>query len=80
MPVLPLVGSMSTDPGPMRPSFSASSIIARAMRSLMLPPGFTRSCLTQTVTRGSKSRLMRTCGVWPMVSRMLSWGMGRLPL
>ena len=60
MPVLPEVGSMSTEPGPMIPAFSASSIIPRAIRSLMLPPGLTRSCLAQTVTRGSKRRLIRT--------------------
>ena len=80
MPVFPEVGSMSTEPGPMVPAFSASSIIPRAMRSLMLPPGLTLSCLAQTVTRGSKSLLIRTCGVLPMVSRMLSYGMVKIPL
>ena len=38
-PVLPLVGSMMVAPGRSRPCFSASSIIARATRSLTLPPG-----------------------------------------
>ena len=72
MPVLPEVGSTITESGPRMPRASASSIIARAMRSLMVPPGFWRSSLAQTLTRGSKSWLMRTCGVSPMVSRMLS--------
>ncbi len=61
---------MTTEPCPMSPRSSASSIIARAMRSLMLPPGFARSCLIQTSTRGSKSRFTRTWGVLPIVARM----------
>jgi len=65
---VPAVGSMSTEPGPMMPAFSASSIMPRAMRSLMLPPGFTRSCLAQDGDRGRRAGLMRTCGVLPMVS------------
>ena len=72
MPVLPEVGSIMTDPGPMTPRRSASSTMARAMRSLMLPPGLVLSCLAHTVTRGSKSRFRRTWGVPPIVSKMLS--------
>ena len=41
------------------------------MRSLMLPPGFWRSSFIHTSTRSPKRRLMRTCGVLPIVSRML---------
>ena len=69
MPVLPEVGSMITEPGPRIPRASASSIIASAIRSLMLPPGLARSSFAQTSTRGSKRRLIRTCGVLPMVAR-----------
>ena len=62
---------MITEPGPRIPRASASSIIERAIRSLMLPPGLARSCLSQTTTRGSKSRLTRTWGVRPIVSRIV---------
>ena len=51
---------------------SASSIMASAIRSLMLAPGLARSSLTQTSTRGSKSRLIRRCGVSPIVARIVS--------
>src|SRR5215217_1355606 len=71
MPVLPLVGSMMMLFFLRMPFFSASSIMARPMRSLMLPPGLARSSFMWTVTRDGNSRLMRTCGVLPMVSRML---------
>src|ERR1035437_9977777 len=74
-------------PGFRTPRCSASSIIARAMRSLIEPPGFCRSSLTQTSTRGSKSLLMRSSVVLPIVSRMLlalatgsPSGLGRFPL
>jgi hypothetical protein len=43
MPVLPDVGSMITLSFVSTPRRSASSIIARPMRSLMLPPGLARS-------------------------------------
>src|SRR4051812_19093343 len=72
MPVLPDVGSMMTESALMTPRRSASSIIASPMRSLTLPPGFARSILVHTVTRGSNSLLIRTCGVLPIVSRTLS--------
>ncbi len=72
MPVLPEVGSMTTEPGLSTPRSSASSIMARAMRSLMLPPGLARSSLDHTSMASSKSRLTRTCGVPPMVARMES--------
>src|SRR3954451_3310486 len=72
MPVLPDVGSMITESLLRMPRCSASSIMATPMRSLMLPPGFARSILVQTVTRGSNSLLLRTCGVLPPVSTPLS--------
>ena len=82
--MLPEVGSTIVAPGLRTPRRSASSIISRAMRSLIEPPGFCRSSLTQTSTRGSKSLLIRRCGVSPMLSRMLlnlatgiSSGLGR---
>src|SRR5881396_3531053 len=71
MPVLPEVGSTMVPPGFKRPRDSASSIIAKAMRSLIEPPGLARSHLTHTSCVVPKSRLMRTCGVLPMVARTL---------
>jgi len=44
-PVFPLVGSMMVAPGFSSPFFSASSIIARAMRSFTLPAGLKYSSL-----------------------------------
>ena len=38
----------------------------------MLPPELARSSFIQTSTLAGKSRLIRTCGVLPMVSRMLA--------
>ena len=40
MPVLPLVGSMMTEPDWSWPDASASLIMASAIRSFMLPAGF----------------------------------------
>ena len=62
---------MIVPPGFSAPRFSASSIIASAMRSLIEPPGLARSDLIQT-SASPNSRLMRMCGVLPMVARMLS--------
>ena len=71
MPVLPEVGSTMVPPGLSAPLFSASSTIASAMRSLMEPPGLARSDLIQTCCFAlPNSRLMRMCGVLPMVWRM----------
>src|SRR5262252_2291610 len=78
MPVLPEVGSTITDsPGRMRPSCSAASIIASAMRSLTEPPGLNCSHLTHTSAAFgpascSGRRRSRTSGVPPMSSRMFS--------
>src|SRR5689334_18449744 len=76
MPVLPLVGStMMERPGVILPSRSAASIMARAMRSLTEPPGFSCSHLAHTVAAPSASppRLCRrTMGVPPIRSRTLA--------
>src|SRR5664280_1551789 len=79
IPVLPEVGSMTTEPGPRMPRRSASSVMESAIRSLMLAPGLARSSLTQTSTRGSKSRLIRRCGVSPIVARIVSAFIERSP-
>ena len=71
MPVLPDVGSITVSPGFSRPSSSACSIMASAIRSLMLPPGFARSSFIQTWAWFPNSRLIRRWGVPPMTSRML---------
>jgi len=67
MPVLPLVGSITTVSAPIRPSRSAASIIAQAMRSFTLHSGFMFSILPATVaTQPSVTRRRRTSGVCPM--------------
>src|SRR5215217_6168329 len=78
MPVLPEVGSMIVPPFFNTPRRSASSIIAMPMRSLIDPPGFARSSLIHTSFPGNSEyrRLRRTCGVLPIVSRMLLTRMG----
>jgi len=48
-PVLPLVGSMMVVSLLIFPSAIPASIMARAMRSLMLPMGFLDSCLARIV-------------------------------
>ena len=74
MPVLPDVPSMIVPPGLSRPARSASSIILTAMRSLIELPGLKVSILASTVplTTPLVMRLMRTIGVSPMASRMVS--------
>ena len=75
MPVLPDVGSTRTAPGPMRPSASAASIMARPMRSLTEARGLKNSHLpTMSAAQpaSAASLLRRTSGVAPMVSRMPS--------
>ena len=52
-PVLPLVGSIISPPGLSTPRFSASSIIANAMRSLTLPPGLKYSSFAIRVASGA---------------------------
>ena len=67
IPVFPLVGSTSVEPGRSVPFFSASSIIERAIRSLTLPPGFCDSTLARTVAlpEGGR-RFSRTSAVLPI--------------
>src|SRR5258708_5200457 len=70
MPVLPLVGSMSTVlPGLIFPARSASLIMLTPMRSFTLPTGFWLSSLaTTSATHPSVTLLRRTSGVWPISS------------
>ena len=74
MPVLPDVPSMIVPPGFSLPERSASSIIWIAMRSLIELPGLKVSTLARTVAFTSPSVIawMRTSGVSPMASRMVS--------
>lgn len=67
--MLPLVGSTMTcpEPGLRIPRSSASLIMYQAGRSLMEPPGFSPSSLTQTsAISGSTTLARRTTGVLPM--------------
>ena len=72
MPVLPLVASMTVWPGFRAPERSASSMTARAMRSLTDPIGLNDSTFTNRLTPAGASFRIRTTGVFPIVSRMLS--------
>src|SRR5215831_18963437 len=66
-PVLPPVYSTTSWPGRRRPSASAASIIARAIRSLYEPVGLAASIFTQTSAPPSPARRpSRTTGVPPM--------------
>ena len=74
MPVLPDVGSRMVAPGRSVPSFSASSIIASAGRSLIEPVGLRSSSLAQSRTSGVGDRLgSPTSGVPPTEARRLSY-------
>src|SRR5262245_34240627 len=69
MPVFPDEGSRMRWPGLSVPSFSAASIIARAMRSFTDPNGFWLSILARMRTRGfGLSALTSTSGVLPIMS------------
>src|SRR5205814_31333 len=74
MPVLPEVPSTIVPPGFRRPARSASSIILTAIRSLIELPGLNVSSFTSTVplTTPFVIRLMRTIGVSPIASRIVS--------
>src|SRR5437899_3468237 len=74
IPVLPEVPSMIVPPGLSSPAFSASSIIFTAMRSLIELPGLNVSIFASTVASISPRviRLMRTIGVSPIASRIVS--------
>src|SRR5438067_1794052 len=74
MPVLPDDDSMIVDPAWRSPSFSASSIMALAARSLTDPPGFWPSSLARMRTLGlGLSSLTSTSGVLPMRSSTLPY-------
>src|SRR5262249_43234959 len=72
MPVLPLVASTTVPPGPSSPRRSASSMMLRATRSFIDPPGFRYSHLTK-ISAGTcrASFCSLTIGVPPITSRML---------
>ena len=76
MPVLPEVGSTSTErSGAIRPAASAASIMETPMRSFTDASGLKNSSLPTISARQPASagrRLKRTSGVEPMVSAMLS--------
>src|SRR5688500_11953733 len=74
IPVLPDVPSMIVPPGLSRPAFSASSIMATAMRSLIEFPGLNVSIFANTSASISPRVIawMRTGGVLPMASRIVS--------
>src|SRR5579862_3187782 len=76
MPVLPLVGSISTVSWFIFPDFRASSIMAMPMRSLTLDNGLKNSSLSNTSATAPcflAVRFNRTSGVLPMVSVMSLW-------
>jgi hypothetical protein len=63
---------MTEMPGLIRPCFSASFIMLRHMRSLMLPPGFRDSSFAAIVAfEFAAKRFRRISGVSPTVSRTL---------
>ena len=71
IPVLPEVGSRIVWPGRISPFSSASSIIARATRSLTEPVGLRDSSLAQILTPGfGLRRLSSTSGVCPIAWTM----------
>src|SRR3954468_23703704 len=71
MPVLPEVGSRIVWPGPIAPRSSASSMSARATRSLTDPVGLKDSILAQRRTPGlGLRRRSSTSGVLPIACTM----------
>ena len=72
IPVFPEVPSITVPPGFNKPDFSASSIILIAILSFTEFPGFVVSILAKTCAETSFANLlMRTIGVFPIVSRIL---------
>src|SRR5438105_8167092 len=70
-PVLPPVYSTTRCPGASRPDRSPASIMASAIRSFMLPVGFSLSILISTRAQFSgTARLSSSKGVLPMRCRM----------
>ncbi len=75
MPVLPEVGSTMTLSGAIEPAASIARIMLTPMRSFTLEVGLKNSSLRQMSAAMLSSRVMRgmrTRGVLPMVSAMLS--------
>src|SRR5215471_3464891 len=73
MPVLPLVGSTSSLPGPRVPRFSASQTMDAPIRHFTLWAGLRPSTLTRMVAfPPSITRFRRTSGVWPMLCELSS--------
>jgi hypothetical protein len=73
IPVLPDVGSRIVQPGRSRPSFSASTSIRSAARSLIDPVGLRSSSLAHSRTSADgDNRGNPTSGVSPMASSRLS--------
>ena len=76
IPVFPDVPSIMVPPGFKIPLFSASSIIFKAIRSLIEFPGFVVSILAKTVAEISLVMLFNfTKGVLPIVSKILLYHM-----
>src|SRR5574341_542588 len=72
MPVLPPVYSTMKSPGLNRPSSSALEIIACAVRSFMLPVGFSHSSFAKTCAQPGGTTLCNcTNEVFPIACRML---------
>jgi len=63
MPVLPLVGSITTVSFVIKPCLSAVVIIDKAIRSFTLPQGFLDSSFARTVALFEPSLLICTNGV-----------------
>ena len=75
MPVLPEVGSMIVPPGFSRPSSSIARIMLTPIRSLTLEIGLKNSSFRQISAFMPSWAVMfgmRTSGVFPMVSTILS--------
>ena len=71
MPVLPLVGSISSLPGVSTPRFSASQIMDAPMRHFTEYAGLRPSILASMVTGGPPvTRFSLTSGVRPMLKEL----------
>ncbi|MNE27772.1 hypothetical protein D3C80_1211930 [compost metagenome] len=75
IPVLPDVASIIVLPCFNNPFCSASSIIDKAILSLILAPGLALSSFIQTLWTEPNSLFIFTCGVLPMVSNILLYNM-----
>src|SRR6476469_1848985 len=78
-PVLPPVYSITVSPDPRRPSASAREITASAIRSFMLPVGFSHSSFTRmSAQSGGTTLRSRTSDVFPIALRMSTGALPRL--